>query len=183
MKDMGVNCFCRRMRSGLALLFAAFVLAACGGANEPAGYSVATPTPVAAPTQAATTVVKAIDIPELAGKRESEIMGVLGQPAVSSKLADDDTSGETRSDWALDAGKLYIHFKGGRANYFHFICECDFPTAVELGDVVGMDLRPLKSVASTKAETTFAGAVSGKEFKEVRALVNGKFFIITARVD
>ncbi len=171
------------MRADLALLFAAVVLAACGGANEPPGYNVPTPTPVAAPTQAAETIVKAIDIPELAGKRESEIMGVLGQPYGSSKLTDDDSSGETRSDWALDAGKLYIHFKDGKANYFHFICECDFPTAAELGDVVGMDLRPLQSVASTKAETTFAGTISGKQFKEVRALVNGKFFIITARVE
>ncbi|CAN5668149.1 hypothetical protein BH24ACI3_BH24ACI3_13600 [soil metagenome] len=171
------------MKVGSELRFVVFILAACGGANEPSGYIVVTPTPTSASTPSASVAEKAIDIPDLAGKRESEIMGVLGQPAVSSKLTDDDTSGETRSDWALDAGKLYIHFKDGRANYFHFICECDRPTAAELGDVVGMDLRPMQSVASTKAETTFAGIISGKEFKEVRALVNGKFFVITARVD
>jgi len=123
-----------------------------------------------------------IDIPRLAGKSQQEVKKVLGKPVAVDKLNPTDTTGEISYDYKFDNASAFINFKNGKANYFHFYSKNEYETVFELADLVGANLRGVVPVSSNPAQITYSGNIGGYTFEEVRALVDGRYSIITFRV-
>lgn len=125
-----------------------------------------------------------IEIPYLANKSEKAVESLLGKPISTSKLNKNDDTGEVSWDYKFGEDSIFINFKRGKANYFHYISKNHFDTLFELGNLVGVDLKGIEPNSSNPVQVTYKGLIAGIEWNEIRVVTStdGKFSIITFRV-
>ncbi|MBS4027203.1 MAG: hypothetical protein KGZ58_01090 [Ignavibacteriales bacterium] len=123
---------------------------------------------------------KDVDIPNLVGKNQSEIITKLGKPLETTVLNKTDKTGELSFDYTTSNARYFINFKNGKADYFHYDSKKGFATTFELGDLAGVNLRDVQPTDSNAAVITYSGKIGGIDWHEISVAKTDKGYSILA---